>query len=130
MAEASGTAADQERTFATVARLVTAADGDTLYRDVYLRRAAEILSPIITETSYASALAGQAQLDRLLAKARAAVTRQDWQQAKELGAQAASLQRARETKSVAAAETVYGAPAVVLDPLSPGVRSKRWSNAT
>ena len=37
----------QEGMLATVARLVTAADGDTLYRDVYLRRAAELLSPII-----------------------------------------------------------------------------------
>jgi hypothetical protein len=39
----------QDRVLATIARLITAADGDTLYRDVYLRRAVELLSPIVPE---------------------------------------------------------------------------------
>jgi hypothetical protein len=41
-------AIDRDRVLATVTRLVTAADGDTLSRDVYLHRAAELLSPNVT----------------------------------------------------------------------------------
>jgi hypothetical protein len=118
---------------ATVTRLVTAADGDTLYRDVYLRRAAELLSPIVTEAQYASTLTNREQLEKLLAQARAAVGRQDWTQVRELGKSAAALQHSLKTEeaSLSAAEAVYGAPIVMLDPLSPGLKSesKRWSGA-
>jgi hypothetical protein len=123
---------EQDRVLGTVARLVTAADGDTLYRDVYLRRAAELLSPTVTAAQYESALASREQLTRVLAQARAAVARQDWRQVRDLGTHAADLQRSLDAQqaSLAAAETVYGAPTVVLDPLSPGLRSsKRWSGA-
>jgi hypothetical protein len=115
---------------ATVTRLVTAADGDTLYRDVYLRHAAEILSPIITEATYVASLTSREQLDRMLAQARAAVTRKDWTNVGELGTRAASLQRSLEADKgvLAAADAVYAAPPVALDPLSSGLSSKRWSN--
>ena len=50
----------------------------------------------------------------------------------ETGARAASLQRSLDAdKAVhAVAESVYGAPPVVLDPFSPGLVSKRWGSAT
>jgi len=132
MAEQSSQGVEQERVLATVARLVTAADGDTLYRDVYLRRAAELLSPIITEARYASALTGREQLDRLLAQARAGVARQDWTEVRDVGTRAAALQRSLDAEKalLSAAEAVYGAPPVTLDPLSPGLppASKRWSS--
>jgi hypothetical protein len=116
---------------ATVTRLVTVADGDTLYRDVYLRRAAQLLSPVVTEAQYATALSNREQLGKLLAQARAAVGRQDWAQVKELSTRAGNLQRGldAEQASFSAAEAVYGAPIVVLDPLSPGLTSKRWARA-
>jgi hypothetical protein len=132
MAKHSGSQAGQD-VLATVTRLVTAADGDTLYRDVYLRRAAELLSPIVTEAHYTSTLTNREQLEKLLAQARAAVGRQDWTQVRELGKSAAALQHSLETEeaSLSAAEAVYGAPIVMLDPLSPGLKSesKRWSSA-
>ena len=131
MAKHSGQAGQD--VLATVTRLVTAADGDTLYRDVYLRRAAELLSPIVTEAHYTSTLTNREQLEKLLAQARAAVGRQDWTQVRELGKSAAALQHSLETEeaSLSAAEAVYGAPIVMLDPLSPGLKSesKRWSSA-
>src|SRR6185369_16618049 len=101
----------------------------TVYRDVYLRRAAALLSPMITEASYAGSLSNREQLTKLLAQARAGVARQDWTHVQEMGSQAASLQRslAADKAVLSAAEAVYGAPAVVLDPLSPGFSSKRWS---
>jgi hypothetical protein len=133
MAKKSEPKAERPRVLATVARLVTVADGDTLYRDVYLRRASELLSPFVTEAQYASALTSREQLDMLLARTRSAVAQQDWLQVRELGAQAADLQRslATDQESQAAAEAVYGAPTVALDPLSPGLTSssKRWTGA-
>jgi hypothetical protein len=131
--QSSSAGTERERVLATVARLVVAADGDTLYRDVYLRRAGEMLSPIITEASYESAVANREQLRRLHGQARGAIARQDWEQVRELGTRVADLQRAldAEQAAVAAGESVYGAPVVVLDPLSPGLTSfsTRWSDA-
>ena len=131
MAPESGSSAEQTRVLAAVARLVTAADGDPVYRDVYLRRAAAMLSPFVSEASYASALTGREQLAKLLAQARAAVARQDWPHVQEIGTQAANLQRSLDAEKgvLSVAEAVYGAPAVVLDPFSPGVSSKRWPGA-
>ena len=132
MAQHSGPQSGQD-VLATVTRLVTVADGDTLYRDVYLRRAAELLSALVTEAHYASTLTNREQLAKLLAQARAAVGRQDWTQVRDLGTRAAALQRSldAEEASLSAAESVYGAPIVMLDPLSPGLKpaSKRWSGA-
>jgi hypothetical protein len=120
-----------EGVLATVSRLVTAADGDTLYRDVYLRRAAALLAPIVSETSYLASLTNRHQLERLLAEARAAVGRNDWTQVRDIGARVASLQRSLETDEqlLATAGSVYAAPNVVIDPLSPGLPTRRWSNA-
>jgi hypothetical protein len=118
---------------ATVAELVTVADGDTLYRDVYLRRAAELLTPVVGESAYELALERRDQLTRLLAQARAAVTREDWSKVRELGTRAAELQTVldAEKEILSAAASVYGAPGVTLDPLSSGLVGfvKRWASA-
>jgi hypothetical protein len=117
---------------ATITRLVVAADGDTLYRDVYLRRAAELLAPIVSEARYESALTTREQLNTLVVQARAAVARQDWVQVREVGTRAAELRRSLdgEQTALAAADAVYAAPAVLLDPLSPGIPilSQRWTS--
>ena len=132
MAEQGRSGGEQDRVLAIVTRLVTAADGDTPYRDVYLRRAADLLAPIVSEAQYQSAITGRQQVTTMLEQARAAVGRQDWQRVRELGTRAADLQRSLESGQavLAAAEEVYGAPTVVLDPLSPGLKpsAKRWSS--
>ena len=122
--------AAETHALATITRLVIAADGDTLYRDVYLRRALELLAPIVSEASWAAALTGHEQLARLLSQAQAAVARRDWPQVREVGARAAALQRSigSEQRLMDAAGAVYAASAVVVDPLSPGLTSKRWAD--
>jgi hypothetical protein len=62
-------------------------------------------------------------VDRLLAQSRAAVERQDWKQVKELAGRAAPLRHAldAEQTALAAAEEVYGARPVALDPFSRGL---------
>ena len=128
MAERKGSAEQGGGLLATVERLITAADGDTLYRDVYLRRASELLSPIVSETSWAGARTGREHLATLMAKARAAVGLKDWASLREIGGRASTLQRSLDAdpQQLAVAEAVYAAPAVVLDPFSPGLSSKRW----
>ena len=131
----SGSPRDEQNAgvLATVAELVTVADGDTLYRDVYLRRAAELLRPVVDESAYEGALQRRDQVTRLLAQARAAVTRDDWAKVRELGTRAAALQTSldAEQELLAVAASVYGAPPVALDPLSPGLArfAKRRSSA-
>jgi hypothetical protein len=95
--------AAETHALATITRLVIAADGDTLCRDVYLRRALELLAPIVSEASWAAALTGHEQLARLLSQAQAAVARRDWPQVREVGARATALQR-----SIAKRATTYG----------------------
>jgi hypothetical protein len=133
MAVASRSDSERNNVLSTVTRLVTAADGDTLYRDVYLRRGAEQLAAIVSEARYESALTSREQLNTLLAQARAAVGRQDWAQVREVGTRAAELRRSldSERETLAAADAVYTAPAVVPDPLSPGIpiATPRWTNA-
>jgi hypothetical protein len=114
----------------TITRLIAAADGDTLYRDVYLRRAGELLSPIVTRARYDGALVEREHLAGLLEQARAAVRRTDWEHVRELSTRAADLKRAldAEEEALGTASAVYGAAPVALDPLSPGLTplTKRW----
>ena len=124
---------DEQRSLAIVSHLVTAADGDTLYRDVYLRRAAEILSPIVSEPLCEAMVANRAEVERLRPQVRLAVARQEWERVRELGKRAAALQQSIQHVHgpLAVAESVYMAPAVAPDPLSPGLVafSRRWSQA-
>jgi hypothetical protein len=103
--------------------LATAAAGDTLMRDLYLGRASALLEPTCSEARYRSALEDRTAVDRLLAQSRAAVGRQDWTQVEELATRAAQLRKAldAEKDALVAAEEVYGAPPVALDPFSRGL---------
>ena len=107
--------------------LVRAADGDTLFRDLYLLRARELLSPLYAESRYRSAAGEREEAERCLQQARVATTRRDWERVRDLSARAAALQQglkaAQELQTLA--ESVYGAPAVVADPFSPGIGAPR-----
>lgn len=64
----------------TVRLLVSAAAGDTMMRDAYLRRARALLEPICAEQRYRNAVQERATVDQLLAQSRVAVGRQEWDQ--------------------------------------------------
>src|SRR5262249_59233805 len=57
---------------AVIALLANAADGDTLFRDLYLRRARELLAPLFAESRYRSAAGERAEAQRCLQHARVA----------------------------------------------------------
>ena len=134
MVPQSGAArSDEHLALAAVSHLVTVADGDTLYRDAYLRRAAEILSPVISERQRDAVIANRAEIARLRAQARLAIAQQEWDRLRDLGTRAATLQRMvlDLQGSLPLAEALYRAPAVALDPFSPGLLPfcGRWSQA-
>src|SRR4029450_11300905 len=103
--------------------LATAAAGDTLMRDLYLGRRGAWLEPICSEARYQTALDNRTTVNRLLAQSRTAVGRQDWAQVEELATRAAQLRSAldAEEDALVAAEEVYGAHPVALDPFSRGL---------
>lgn len=103
--------------------LLQAAAGDTPYRDVYLRRARELVSEVLSETDYRDLAAGRTSVDQWLEKSKAAVQRQDWATVQALSQRAATMRRAIDANAGAmtVAESVYDAPVVVFDPYSRGL---------
>jgi hypothetical protein len=108
---------------AIVGLLVRAADGDTLFRDVYLLRARELLAPVFAESRYRSAVGEREEAERSLQQARLAAGRRDWERVRDLSSRAAALQRSLEATHdlCVLGGSVYDAPAVALDLFSPGL---------
>jgi hypothetical protein len=102
--------------------LATAVKVDTVYRDLYLQRAAARLSALLSRTEYEQLRGQNAAIENLLAQTRRAVDRQDWTQVQELTARATGLRHLVETKrgEMELAKDIYDAADVAIDPLSPG----------
>lgn len=82
-----------------IIRLLTAAaEGDTAYRDLYLQRAAGLLSPFLSSTQYEQLRGQKAALENLLTRIRRAVGWQDWQQVEELTARATAVRQLVDEK--------------------------------
>ena len=111
---------------AIVGLLVRAADGDTLFRDLYLLRARELLAPVFAESRYRSAVGEREDAEHSLEQARIAAARRDWQRVRELSSRAAALQKGLQTTEElrALAASVYDAPTVALDIFSPGLTAQ------
>jgi hypothetical protein len=103
-----------------IRHLITAADADTAYRDLYLRRAAERLDPSLSRAQYEQLKEQPAILEHLLEESRKAVARQDWARVQELAGRAAGVRSLMEDKQaeLEIAELVYGAAEVIIDPFS------------
>jgi hypothetical protein len=112
---------------AVIGFLVRAADGDTLFRDLYLLRARELLAPIFAESRYRGATGERQEAERCLQQARVAAARRDWERVRDLSGRAAALQQGLQTTKelCALAESVYDAPQVALDLFSPGLAAPR-----
>jgi hypothetical protein len=114
--------ADDANTIKTVDLLATLAGLDTVYRDIYLGRARQILSSVLDESAYRAIGSSQTEINDLVARSRSAVWRRDWQEAAELSARIAGVREhvaAKEPlRKIGAA--VYDADAIAFDPFSPG----------
>ncbi len=102
--------------------LIEAAKIDTVYRDIYLRRAAELLNPTLDELAYQAIRSTQKEIDELVRRTRAAVLQYSWDSAAEFAAKADHLRKSIDalTGLAAMAKEVYDADVVVFDPFSPG----------
>ena len=78
---------------AVIGLLASAADGDTLFRDLYLFRARELLAPLFAESRYRGAAGERAEAERSMQQARIAATGRDWERVRELSSRAAALQQ-------------------------------------
>ncbi len=114
--------AKDANTIKIVGLLVEVANGDTVYRDIHLRRARELLSSTFDEANYRAIGTSEKEIDDLTSRSRTAVLHREWAQAAELSARIESLrQRLATTRNLAVmGKDVYEADAVVFDPFSPG----------
>jgi hypothetical protein len=110
------------KTIDTVSLLIQAGKTDTIYRDVYLHRARELLSPTLDEPGYRAIGSMQKDLDELVRHTRSAVVQFNWDEAAELSAQADRMRKAIDARAGIAplAKDVYEADVVAFDPFSPG----------
>lgn len=117
------TNASQNPASATARLLVEVGDADTVYRDVYLRRARTLLGSALTVEQYRGFRGVQQQIDEAVAKSRSATILQDWKLVQELASRAEDLRRGAQAQAplVALGELVYDAPPVAVDPFSPGM---------
>jgi len=105
-----------------VGLLIEVANADTVYRDLYLRRARQLLSPILDESTYRAIGSSDKEIEDLMRRSRSAVLQRDWDQAANLSAQAESLrqQKASMGQLAAIGKDVYDADTIAFDPFSPG----------
>ena len=105
-----------------VGLLIEAANADTVYRDLYLRRARQLLSATLDEPAYRAIGSSEKEIEDLMRRSRSAVLQRDWDQAAKLSGQADGLrqQMAAMGKLAAIGKDVYDAETVAFDPFSPG----------
>ncbi len=122
MAESKSSGKARESDLQTVRQLVEVAAVDTVFRDLYLQRAVELLAPSLTIAEYHRLKKEPAEVDDLLRQTRQAVAQQEWTRVQELTGRVAALRSVLESRQseVRLADEVYGAAEVVVDPFSPG----------
>lgn len=109
-------------TIKVVGLLVEAAKLDTVYRDVHLRRARQLLSSTLDEPAYRAIGSTEKEIDDHMRRSRTAVLHRDWAQAAELSARIEDLRQrqAKMGKLASVGKEVYEAEAVAFEPFSPG----------
>jgi hypothetical protein len=109
-------------TLKIVGLLVEVAKLDTVYRDVHLRRARQLLSSTLDESAYRAIGSTEKEIDDLMRRSRTATLHRDWAQAAELSGQIDGLRQrlSRMGNLAALGKEVYEADAVVFEPFSPG----------
>ena len=102
--------------------LAEVAKVDTVYRDVHLGRARQLLSSTLDESAYRAIGSTEKEIDDLLRRSRTATLHRDWAQAAELSGRIDDLRQrmARMRNQAAIGKDVYDADTVAFEPFSPG----------
>ena len=115
--------AQPEDVLQTIGELIEVSKFDTLYRDLYLQRARELMSTMLSEAAYTTIKEGTAVLGLLEHQLRNAIEQGNWKRACEFTDRVSQIRTTAAAKSVAIglAEVVYDRSAKVpVDPFSPG----------
>lgn len=115
--------ASTQDTLQTVSRLNEMGALDTLFRDVYLQRARELLTTVITRTSYEELKASTAELSLTEQQLQATVERGERKESNKLSERLKSLRTRISSagQSMKLAETVYEQSPVSIDPFASGL---------
>src|SRR5215813_11652795 len=76
-----------------VGLLIEVANADTVYRDLFLRRARQLLSATLDESGYRAIGSIDKEIEDLMRRSRSAVLQRDWDQVAQLSAQADGLRQ-------------------------------------
>jgi hypothetical protein len=108
----------------TISLLIEISRLDTLHRDLYFRRAYELMEPMLSQSAHTQMKEGLASIEWLEKQLRAAIERGDWSRSLELTARIRGIQGAAAAsgESMKSAEALYeGAADIPIDPFSPGL---------
>jgi hypothetical protein len=103
-----------------VSQLVEISGIDTLYRDLYVRRALVLFAVLLPEAEYERMRGWATTVDDLLRQARLAVERDNWEQVRDLAGRVRTLRQLIQGKRslMQLGEQVYGSHDVPIDALS------------
>jgi hypothetical protein len=106
-----------------VSELIDTGNVDTVYRDVYLRRARTLMAGVLSTEEFQRLEREKDELATLPIVIGRAVEKADWARVKQLSSRGEGLRRAAEGKrrQLETARGVYGVTDVRLDPFSPGL---------
>jgi hypothetical protein len=102
--------------------LVEVSGSDTVYADLYMRRARELLSSVLTQAQYNALKNIQRDVDEAIKQSKVATMSQDWKRVEALAGRVDELRRSAQEKTALSAlgAKVYDAYGVSIDPFSPG----------
>jgi hypothetical protein len=102
--------------------LLDAAGADTVFGDVYFRRARELLGSVLSVAQHRARERVEHELAETVRQSKTATMLQDWRRVTEIAERIDNLRRGTEQNSALAdlAVQVYDRPSVRIDPFSPG----------
>jgi hypothetical protein len=118
------TAAKPANVSQTIFHLLLISKLDTLYRDLYFQRAAELMDTLLNRTGYDSLKQKMASIGSIERQLRAAVERGDWERAQALTESIRTIKAAQaiSAEGIRLGESVYdGLADIPIDPFSAGL---------
>jgi hypothetical protein len=118
------TAAKPANVSQTIFHLLLMSKLDTLYRDLYFQRAAELMDTLLNRTGYDGLKRRSASIGSIERQLRAAVERGDWARAQVLTESIRTIKAAAamNAEGIRLGESVYdGLADIPIDPFSPGL---------
>ena len=114
--------AQDANTIKIVNLLIEVAKLDTVYRDVHLRRARQLLGSMLEESTYRAIGSTEKEIEDLLHRSRIATLHRDWAQAVELAGQIDGKRQwlTKMGNLANIGKEVYEAETAVFEPFSPG----------